>query len=442
MRRLGRLRAFVHFGVRGLLPGLIRLPRAVGRLEHPEPMMRCSCRSILLALALLHSAVVRAEVLVHPIVENLEAPVAVTHAGDGSGRLFVVLQPGRILIVEDGKLLAKPFLDISKDVMWRAEAGLLSVAFHPDYAHNGRFYVDYVDLGQHTVVAEYRVSDDPDRADPASARVLLRFEQPTFIMNGGQLQFGPDGLLYIGTGDGGSFGSVEGEDSAGDPHNHAQNPRDLLGKILRIDVDRGDPYAIPDGNPFRDGVAGRPEVWALGLRNPWRFSFDRENGDLFIGDVGETRREEIDRLPRDARPAANLGWRRMEGSLCFRPSSGCDDGSLTAPLLEYSHDEGCAVIGGYRYRGSASPQARGLYLFADFCRHEVRGAEPDEQGVWDWKPVGRSAYQITSFGETEQGEILITAFSEDGGILGRLDINDRPFEPDKPPPGLPALLTD
>jgi len=386
--------------------------------------------ALMLALAMLHLAPARAEALIHPIVQGLEAPVGVAQPRDGSGRLFVVLQPGEILIVEKGKLLPSPFLDIRKDVLWKAEAGLLSVAFHQDYAHNGRFFVDYVDRSQHTVVAEYRVSEDPHRADPASARTLLRIEQPTYIMNGGQLQFGPDGLLYIGTGDGGSFGKGEGADSAGDPHNHAQNTHDLLGKILRIDVDRGDPYSIRNDNPFADGKDGRPEVWAFGLRNPWRFSFDRENGDLFIGDVGETRREEIDRLPRGAPAPANLGWRRMEGSLCFKPPNDCDIGTLTGPLVEYTHYQGCAVIGGYRYRGNAYPQARGLYLFADFCKGELRAAEPDQQGSWTWRPIGRSGYQITSFGEDEQGELLVTAFGGDRGILGRLEFTDKPLQPE------------
>jgi glucose/arabinose dehydrogenase len=390
--------------------------------------------ALVAVLALVPHAPTGAEALIHPIVRGLNAPVGVAQPRDGSERLFVVLQQGQILIVEKGESLPNPFLDIEEQVLWKAEAGLLSVAFHPDYARNGRFFIDYVDRGQHTVVAEYRVSEDTNRADPSSARTLLRFEQPTFIMNGGQLQFGPDGFLYIGTGDGGSFGRGEGEDSAGDPGNHAQDTHSLLGKILRIDVDLGDPYAIPEDNPFRDGVGGRPEVWAFGLRNPWRFSFDRENGDLFIGDVGETRREEIDRLPREVEAPANLGWRLMEGGLCFKPATGCHDRKTTVPLLEYSHYEGCAVIGGYRYRGSSYPKARGLYLFADFCKGEIRGAEPDPQGNWTWRPVGRSPSRVTSFGEDQEGELYITAFGEDGGILGRLELTNQPFQPETAPP--------
>jgi glucose/arabinose dehydrogenase len=374
------------------------------------------------------------DIVLEPVATGLVNPIGVVDPGDGSGRLFVVLQGGQIRVIDGTGLRATPFLDLGALVSVGNERGLLGLAFHPEYASNGRFFVDYTDGAGDTVVARYEVSADPNVAEPGSAATVLPVAQPAANHNGGQLQFGPDGFLYIGTGDGGSFGRGEGEDSAGDPGNHAQDTHSLLGKILRIDVDLGDPYAIPEDNPFRDGVGGRPEVWAFGLRNPWRFSFDRENGDLFIGDVGETRREEIDRLPREVEAPANLGWRLMEGGLCFKPATGCHDRKTTVPLLEYSHYEGCAVIGGYRYRGSSYPKARGLYLFADFCKGEIRGAEPDPQGNWTWRPVGRSPSRVTSFGEDQEGELYITAFGEDGGILGRLELTNQPFQPETAPP--------
>ncbi|HLE84091.1 MAG TPA: PQQ-dependent sugar dehydrogenase, partial [Thermoanaerobaculia bacterium] len=292
---------------------------------------------------------------------GLDLPLGAVHAGDGSGRLFVVEQTGAIRILRSGAVLPAPFLDLSGQISCCGERGLLGLAFHPHFPSDPRLFVHFTEPAGDTRLVEYRVSAaDPDRADPASARLLLAVAQPFANHNGGALAFGPDGLLYLGLGDGGS---------AGDPFDHAQNPASLLGKILRLDVDRADPglaYAIPPGNALFPGVPGaRGEILALGLRNPWRFGFDRETGDLFIGDVGQNRVEEIDLLPAGS-AGANLGWRLKEGTGCFQPPAGCELPGLVDPILEYSHAEGCSVTGGYRYRGAAVAALAGVYLYGDF----------------------------------------------------------------------------
>ena len=262
--------------------------------------------------ALAQSPLVRLE----PVVGGFSNAVALTHAGDQSGRQFITLQTGRVLIYDGTQLLPNPFLDISALVSCCGERGLLSIVFHPDYAANGHVYVNYTDNSGDTVVARYTVSADPDVIDPGSALVLLNVSQPFSNHNGGQLQFGPDGKLYIGMGDGGS---------GGDPRNLAQDLTSLLGKMLRIDVDAGVPYAIPPDNPFVGDPNARDEIWAYGLRNPWRFSFDRVTGDLLIGDVGQGSWEEIDLQPSTSAGGENYGWRLMEGDTCFNPPIGCND---------------------------------------------------------------------------------------------------------------------
>ncbi|HUF18545.1 MAG TPA: PQQ-dependent sugar dehydrogenase, partial [Thermoanaerobaculia bacterium] len=280
------------------------------------------------------------------VAAGLANPVGITNAADGSGRLFINEQRGRILIFSGNEILATPFLDIRSIVGCCGERGLLSVAFHPQYVSTGFFFVNYTDLSGNTVVARYtRSSSDPNQADPASAMLIIRIEQPFGNHNGGQIQFGPDGYLYVGMGDGGA---------AGDPGNRSQNLSTLLGKILRIDVDSESPYAIPSDNPFRETASARPEIWSYGLRNPWRFSFDRATGDMFIGDVGQNALEEINFEPA-GQGGANYGWRRMEGTRCFDPANNCNDGTLVLPILEYGRSDGCSVTGGYRYRGSAFP---------------------------------------------------------------------------------------
>jgi glucose/arabinose dehydrogenase len=279
------------------------------------------------------------------------------------------------------------------------ERGLLSMAFHPDYATNGYFYVNYTGAANATHIVRYSVTGDPNRADPASAKLLLRIAQPFANHNGGLIMFGPDRMLYIGMGDGGS---------GGDPQDHGQNRATLLGDLLRIDVDGGDPYGIPADNPFV-GVGGvRPEIWASGLRNPWRFSFDFDGGMLYVADVGQNRREEINVQPVGA-AGLNYGWNTREGSLCYEPSSGCPTANLADPLVEYENPgEGCSVTGGYVYRGDTMPQLRGHYFYGDHCRGWVRSfrltnGSAQDRHEWELGSLGR----ITSFGLDSEGELYI-----------------------------------
>jgi glucose/arabinose dehydrogenase len=360
---------------------------------------------------------------------GLSAPVHVTNAHDGSGRLFIVEQPGTIRIFKNGAFLATPFLDISALASYDAgERGLLSVAFHPDYSSNGYFYVYYTDKSSPVyklTIARYHVSANPDVADPASAQIVLGVPHPTNTNhNGGQLFFGPgDGYLYMGTGDGGS---------GGDPPNNAQNLDVLLGKLLRLDVDGTGavpcgqatpmPYAIPASNPFV-GMAGCDEIWAYGLRNPWRFSFDRMTSDLLIGDVGQNLYEEIDFQPAASTGSENYGWRKMEGLHCYDPAP-CNDGTLTLPILEETHNPGgwCAIIGGYRYRGTAIPGLAGVYLYGDTCKGQVWAAT-EAGGSWTKQLLVDPSLQITSFGEDEGGEVYVADL---GGAVYRIDPIDNP----------------
>jgi glucose/arabinose dehydrogenase len=259
------------------------------------------------------------------------------------------------------------------------------------------------------VIARCNVSADPNVVDPASAVILLTIAQPFANHNGGQLQFGPDGYLYIGTGDGGS---------GGDPLDNAQNLDSLLGKILRIDVDTGFPYAIPPDNPFVGQLTAKPEIWALGLRNPWRFTFDRFNGDLFIADVGQNNWEELNVQSAAGSGGQNYGWRLMEGRHCFDPAANCNDGSLTLPVLEYDHSAGdCSITGGYRYRGVLLPALAGVYFYADFCTGKIWGALPDALGDWSSELLLDADVSVTAFGEDESGELYLAGFSSSGGII-------------------------
>jgi glucose/arabinose dehydrogenase len=345
------------------------------------------------------------------VAEGFDDPTGVTHAGDGSGRLFVNERGGVIRILSDNGVLPEPFLDITARVWAGGERGLLGLAFHPDYEHNGRLFVNYTRAADgDTVIAEYRLAPGgSDAADRASERILLMVEQPYPNHNGGQLAFGPDGYLYIGLGDGGA---------GGDPHGHGQDRDTLLGSLLRIDVDRTDgelEYAIPPDNPFAEG-GGAPEIWAYGLRNPWRFSFDRETGDLYIADVGESEWEEIDRQPVDSTGGENYGWAVMEGRHCFA-ADGCDQSPFVLPIAEYSHDFGCSVTGGYVYRGTAQPDLQGVYLLADYCSGLVWTLQVDE-GTTTPKLVLESDLAISSFGEDEDGELYLVDLR--GGGLYRV----------------------
>jgi glucose/arabinose dehydrogenase len=336
-----------------------------------------------------------------PVATGLEAPLAITHAGDGSGRLFVVEQGGGIRIVQDGSLRSRPFLDLSDLTEASGEQGLLGLAFHPDYEANGRLFVNYTDNDGDTVVAEYRTDeDDPGSADPESARPLLRIDQPFANHNGGNLVFGSDGYLYIGMGDGGS---------AGDPQGNGQALDTLLGKLLRIDVDSpagGRPYGIPADNPFVGRAEARPEIWAYGLRNPWRFSFDEETGRLWIADVGQSLLEEVNRVPAD-RPGLDYGWNVLEGTQCFA-SEGCDKTGRVRPVTQYSHDFGCSITGGHVYRGSRFPELQGGYLFSDFCSGTIWAV--DATGPAPQRPTEllQTESSVSSFGVDENQELYLT----------------------------------
>lgn len=349
------------------------------------------------------------------VSEGLSRPAHVANAGDGSGRLFVVEQAGRIRIIENGVLLSTPFLDIVSRVSCCGERGLLSVAFPPGYASKEHFYVNYTDNSGDTVVARYELTADPDVADPDSEQMLLTVDQPYGNHNGGQLAFGPDGYLYIGMGDGGS---------GGDPGNHAQNPGSLLGKILRIDTESGgDPttYAIPSTNPYTQTVGYRDEIWALGLRNPWRFSFDGQTGDLYIGDVGQSSYEEVDYQPASSPGGENYGWNIMEGLHCYDAPS-CDTSGLTLPIAEYGHSEGCSVTGGMVYRGSDHPLLDGVYFYADYCTGPIWGLRRDGED-WQNALLYDADFRIASFGEDEAGELYITDYSN--GAIYRITSLDR-----------------
>ena len=355
------------------------------------------------------------------VARGLDRPLFLTAPG-GDERLFIVEQGGTIRIVADGVLLAEAFLDIGELVSCCGERGLLGLAFPVDYAASGLFYVNYTDLDGATVIARYRSSAGPDVAAAESGEILLTIGQPFGNHNGGTLVFGLDGFLYIGMGDGGGVG---------DPGNRAQNDATLLGKMLRIDVGGGlgSGYTIPPSNPFAGGLLPLPEIWAKGLRNPYRFSFDRVMGDIYVGDVGQGSREEISVEPFLDPGGRNYGWRLMQGFLCFNPGNDCNDGTLTLPVHDYSHDGGrCSVTGGYVYRGAIA-EIFGHYFFADFCSAEVFSF------VWDGgggntdltdrtqqlaPPGGFSG--ITSFGEDGFGELYIVQFGSgaNGGEVFRV----------------------
>ncbi len=335
-----------------------------------------------------------------PVAGGFNKPVYLTHAGDGSGRHFVVEQAGRILILQNGALNPTPFLDMVSLVGSDAnEQGLLSVAFHPDYPTTGFFFVNYTNKDGDTVIARYQVSGRPDLADPSSAKILLTIDQPYSNHNGGQLAFGPDGYLYIGMGDGGA---------AGDPHNNGQSLNALLGKILRIDVNTGDPYGVPQNNPFVDRSDARPEIWSYGWRNPWRFSFDRAGGDMYIADVGQNQYEEIDVEPAGAPSGQNYGWRIMEGSHCYE-SNNCDPAGqgLVLPVAEYDHGQGCSVTGGYVYHGAQFPALTGTYFYADYCSGLIWGLRRQANGDWSQAQLLSSGHTISSFGQDEAGEVYL-----------------------------------
>ncbi len=342
------------------------------------------------------------------VADGFNAPVGITNARDGSGRLFILEQAGRIRILEGETLLPEPFLDISKQVGCCGERGLLGLAFHPRYAENGEFFVNYTDLDGNTVIARFRASsEDRNKADPSSEQRLMYVRQPYPNHNGGAVVFGPDGYLYLGLGDGGS---------GGDPQGYGQSTSTLLGKILRIDVDGGNPYAVPADNPFVNG-GGLIEIWAYGLRNPWRIAFDPQTWDLYIADVGQNAWEEINFLAAGSPAGANFGWNYREGAHPYQGSPPANL-SLIDPVAEYSHDQGCSVTGGVVYRGSALRDWQGVYLFGDYCSGKVWGLVRNPLGAWLNGLLFETGSTVTSFGVDEAGEVYLVDYS---GSLFRLE---------------------
>jgi glucose/arabinose dehydrogenase len=350
-------------------------------------------------------------VKLQPFARGFRQPLDFRQAGDGSDRLYVVQKPGIIRVLHGSQPVERAFLDIRPIVgSGGSEQGLLGLAFDPQYAANGFFYVNYTDPSGDTVVARYQVSGDPDLADPASGSVVLTQKQPFANHNGGNLVFGPDGYLYIGLGDGGS---------GGDPFGNAQNGGTWLGKLLRIDVHGAAAYAIPEDNPFVNTPGTLPEIWATGLRNPWRYSFDRATGDLYIGDVGQDKWEEVDFVPAGSGGGQNFGWNVGEGNHCYKPANNCNLGRFAPAAAEYAHGGGdCAVVGGYVYRGAAFEAMQGAYLYADECSGRMWSLSRDANGAWSTADLGRAGVNISAFGEDDSGELYVTGF--DDGVVYRV----------------------
>ena len=376
-------------------------------------MSRLLCFTLLL-IGLTARPLAQDEIILTEIATGFNTPVDIVHAGDD--RLFVVEKRGVIRIMDTtGQVMADPFLDIDLLVnSTSSERGLLGLAFHPDYAENGYLYVNYTNVIGSTVIERYtRDSTNAHAADPASGKVLLVISQPFPNHNAGDLAFGPDGYLYIGTGDGGS---------GGDPGDRAQDPLRLLGKMLRIDVDNGDPYSIPPDNPFADTDAALDEIWAIGLRNPWRYSFDRTTGDLYIADVGQNAWEEVNFQMAGAPGGQNYGWRCYEGNAAFNTSGCPDSDSLTFPVFAYPHEGfNCAgsVTGGFVYRGSRHPGLVGTYIMADYCKGSFRGFRMEGGEAVDQRVLAQlDQFEYTSFGEDASGEIYVAGAS---GRIYRLE---------------------
>jgi glucose/arabinose dehydrogenase len=342
------------------------------------------------------------------VAEGLAEPLGIVHAGDGSRNIFIIEQPGTIRVLKNGVLSGKPFLDIRGRVTSGGEKGLLGLAFHPEYLKNRLFFVNYTSPkgGLHTVISEFKAGDSSQAADPKSERILLTVAQPYANHNGGNLAFGPDGYLYIGMGDGGS---------GNDPHDNGQNLSTMLGKMLRIDVNRKEKekaYAIPRDNPFIDKKNAAPEIWAYGLRNPWRFSFDAATGQLYTGDVGQNAREEIDVIQK----GKNYGWKMMEGAICTPGvNPNCNKAGLELPIYDYPRSEGSTVIGGYVYRGRSLPSLCGAYIYGDFGNGRIWAFRYDGKLATDHVLLFESRRNISSFGEDEEHELYVA--DHDGKIL-------------------------
>ncbi len=360
---------------------------------------------------------------VQEITSGLSNPIFVTFAPGDSLRLFIVEQGGEIKILKDGNLLGTSFLNIQSKVLSGGERGLLGLAFHPQYQLNGFFFVNYTDNSGNTVVSKFSVSANPDIADFSSEVIILTQAQPFSNHNGGMIAFGPnDGYLYIGFGDGGD---------SNDPNNNGQNMSTLLGKMVRIDIEGASPYSIPEDNPFSLATDTAREIWVSGLRNPWRFSFDRTNGNLFIADVGQNESEEIDVVTNSSNGGQNFGWRLKEASNCFIPSTNCDPtAKLTDPIYEYVHGGSphrCSVTGGYVYRGCAIPELTGAYIFGDFCSGDIWSFQFDGEAIFDFLDLSNdlniSIFQLSSFGEDYYGEIYLTLLN-DGKVFKIIPVGE------------------
>ena len=344
------------------------------------------------------------------VAVGLNRPLYLTHAGDGTGRLFLVQQGGIIYVLLENE--SRVFLDLTNLVSASAnqdvytERGLLGLAFHPNYAENGIFFVNYTDRAGHTNIARYHVSSlDPNSADRDSADIIFTQQQPFPNHNGGHMAFGPDGYLYVALGDGGA---------AGDPLAAGQNTNLLLGSILRLDVDADGAYGIPEDNPFVDD-GGKPEIWSYGWRNPWRFSFDRATGDFYIADVGQNQYEEVNFEPAGSPGGLNYGWNIIEGLHAY--SGAAFPENAVMPIAEYNHSLGCSITGGYVYRGEAIPDLQGVYLYSDFCTGRIWAAYRDESGAWQSDLFIETGKQVSSFGEDEDGELYLVDYS---GALYRI----------------------
>lgn len=373
-------------------------------MSRPSACFRPDARFPLVwgVMALLASAQAAPAVTFQPFVSGLTQVTAIAHAGDGSGRLYAAQQDGRVRVIEGGKVRDSLFLDVQKLTRAGGERGLIGLAFDPGYKTNRRLYVHYTDLNGDTVLARYTAAPDFSRADSGSAKTLFTARQPYSNHNGGQLAFGPDGFLYLGLGDGGS---------GGDPKNNAQNLGSPLGKLLRFDVS-GDAAKPAAGNPFVNRAGANPHIWAYGLRNPWRFSFDREGGNLVIADVGQNSFEEVDFQPRASKGGENYGWRVREGRVCYE--QGCADKGFVAPVLVYGRNEGQSITGGYVYQGKSIPALKGQYVFADFATGTVWAAPMDGKN-WNKVALGKVSNPST-FGEDEAGEIYVAEYGS-GRIL-------------------------
>lgn len=348
--------------------------------------------------------IVNSEIRFTKIADGFNQPLGITHAHDKSGRLFIIERGGTIRIIDNkSQRIEEPFLDVSDLISTDfGERGLLGLAFHPNYTSNARFFINYTDVSGDTVIAEYRLSKDINLALGEPTQRLLSITQPYNNHNGGHIAFSPkDSYLYLGTGDGGLFD---------DPDDRAENLNTLLGKMLRLDINNTMPYSIPESNPYASDGSALPEIWAYGLRNPWRFSFDRETGDLYIGDVGQARFEEINFQSANSQGKENYGWDIMEGFECNEPRNSCNKEGITQPILSYGHDQGVSVTGGYVYRGNEIPWLQGKYVYGDFATGSIWVAEQTASG-WSSEVLADTEFNISSFGEDAVGELYLADYS-------------------------------